>query len=453
MIEQDNIGASTADEILAAAQGADQEEIEALRLAKEKGEGDKGDEGDEGDEGAGTGGDEGDEGAGDKGDEGDEGTELSEEDYNTVSEELKGTLEKFTDDASEETKAIKKEMLSLFEKGVSFDEEGNILDKEGEQVASFKDLVNKVGAEDEAIFDETGNQVDKEGKIITSKFDLDIADSEINILSKELGYNFKTEDGKEKLYKQGNEGLKDLTNDISLYDTEKFKQEFFNSNPLLREVAKHLLGGGTLEDFQKPVDFTKVETDKLTVSNKINYVKQAYLSEGVAELRAEKLTKDLKEGDDLDKEVTEALEVLQSKQNENAQRREDALERQSDADARANNNYWEEVEGVVTKGKLDNFTIPEVDREAFFTYLSAPIKDGRSQDMIDKQESKLPTKLKEAYYRFKKYDVSNIVKEGVSTRNVQTIRQRMKQNEELSKGHKPNINKGSTEEISLETII
>ena len=55
------------------------------------------------------------------------------------------------------------------------------------------------------------------------------------------------------------QGWKQLAQDIASIELEEFKNSFFESNPILREVSKHLLSGGKLEDFNNPVDYTKVD--------------------------------------------------------------------------------------------------------------------------------------------------------------------------------------------------
>ena len=376
---------------------------------------------------------------------------LSQEDFASVSNEVTETLRTFDDNPSEETKKIKQDMLNLFEGGADIDEDGNIVDKDGKQIASYEDLVNKIGKEEDAIFDTLGNQVDKEGKILNTKHDLDIAENENNALGKELGFEFEDDKGNVKLYKKGTEGLKELVKDIADYQAQTTQENFFNSNPVLREVAKHLLAGGSLDDFQKPVDYSTVDVKKMSLEQKKALVKQSYLAEGLSEVRADNVVQGI-ETAKLDAQVQEALDVLEAKQAAKEEERSELLQQQEQQRIQDNNLYWKEVESTITKGDLGGFTIPEKEKQDFFRYLAIPVKDGQSQDMIDREKRDLSGELKEAFYRFKGYDVSDVVQEEVSRSNILSLRQKMQKRKELNHDSKPHI-KGSIGEISLDTII
>ena len=451
-----------ADAFLAAAQGASQEEIDAASADITPKLGDEGYVLKAGDEGyvAPAGGELkfGDEGYVLK--EGDEGYvapaakpfTLSEEDYTATSAEVSATLRSFSENNDTATQAIKEDMLSLFEGATDFDNEGNVLDKDGKHLATYEELVNKVGEEPDANFDTAGNQIDEEGKIIVTKHDLDVADSEVNTIGKEMGFEFQDENGNIKIYPEGNKGLKELALDIAQYEKQEELENYFNSNPLLREVSKHIIAGGELEDFQKPIDYTKVDTSNLTLDQKKDFIRKSYLAEGLAETRAAKLVAGIEEGDATDAEVKEALNILQTKQDDKAVAREEQITANAIAAGKANDAYWEDVEARITKGNLEGFNIPEKDKESFFHYLAIPVKDGQSQDQIDKGKRTREGELKEAYYRFKGYDVSDVVNEAVSTRKVQSLRQRIRAKQELKTGRKPQY-KGGIPDISLDTIM
>ena len=436
------------DELLSSTQGDDQTTIDSHK--KETPDSNKGGADDIEDKGSGGVDDDKGSSGTDEG-EGNEEDKLSQEDFNTVSSEVNQTLGSFTDDASEETKAIKKSMLDLFEGAVDFDQHGNLVNDKGEQVGTYEELVNKIGTEKDAIFDAVGNLVDTEGKIITSKNQLEVDSSEVNSIGKELGYEFDDGTGGIKLYKEGNEGLKELTDDIAEYKLNEFRNTFFNSNPVLREVSKHLIAGGRLEDFDKPVDYEGVKVEEMSLEGKKAVIKQSFIAEGMSATRAEKLTAGLEDGAETDKEVQESLEVLTSKQELQQQARQETLNQQAQKEANDNKVYWNDVNTRITKGDLDGFTIPEASREEFFRYLAIPVKDGQSQDQLDRVERTLEQELKESFYRFKGYDVSDIVSEGEGKANVRSLRQRMKKTKELALSHKPHV-KGSTQEISVDNI-
>lgn len=370
-------------------------------------------------------------------DKGENQRELSDEERTEIEQDLQNVI--FGADPTEEDQAVRNDLLEEFG-GTSFDSQGNILDVDGNVLVSFNEIVDKLGQEDVAQFDDKGNQIDSEGNIIATKEELTIQNNPVNQVAKKLGYEFKDENGALKVYSEGEAGMAELAEDIAFNKTETFKQEFFNSNPVLREVAKHLLAGKDISDFQKPIDYKSVNVAGLSKESKKNYIRQSFLAEGLSEARAEKIVSGIKDTE-LDAEVNDALTILDTKEQEKSQQREQDLIAQREQEEAENITYWNTVNETITKGDLGGFNIPDADRKKFFEYLAVPVKEGKSQDMIDRESSPLENTLKEAYYRYKGYDVSSIIKEEVRTNRASSLRNRIKKNQNLSSNN-PTKNKG-----------
>lgn len=444
-----------ADELLVATQGGD--EI-AQRAASTPGKGDDG----EGNGGEGNptppstnNGGQG-EGAPGSGSEGRDSNQKgapnppSEEEINEVKNDLSKFITNFNDPNNKEAQDIKSELLELVKGGTDIDEDGNVLDKDGNVLSTFDELSKKVATQPKANYDDKGNEIDEEGNIVRTKFEIDLENSEVNQIAKELNLEITDANGNPKLYKGGNEGLKDFISDAVEVGLAQAQQEFFNSNPVLREVSKHLLLGGALEDFNKPTDYNKIDIKNLTTEQKKNYIKQSYIAEGTAPERAEKVI-GLLNDKALDDDVKEAFNVLKAKEEAVTQARDQELQRQEEARARENHQFWTETKQVISKGNLDGFEIPANDRDKFFEYLAIPVKDGMSQDMIDRQERSRALELKEAFYRFKGYDVSKIVNQETRNRRVTSLRERVRKSQELQQTRKPG-SKGGSNEVDWDNI-
>lgn len=373
--------------------------------------------------------------------------DIDPEELEEVSNTLRETIRSFSsENADKETLALKQDLLEEF-KGNSFDDEGNILDKDGKVLVKFEDVAKEIASQDKALYDDEGNQVDKEGKIIATKEEIEIANNEINQMAKEAGYNFLDENGNTKIYPKGTEGIKMLSEDIANAKSEEFKKEFFNSNPVLTEVAKHLLAGKDIEDFQKPIDYSKVDIKELSNDQKKAYIKQSLMAEGVADERASKIAETFGEKE-LDKEAEESLNVLQQKEEAKQLARQQEFEREIQEQQQETEKYWGKVEQTISKGDLEGFNLPESDKKDFFRYLAIPVKDNKSQDQLDRESYSLSKHLKEAYYRFKGYNLEDIVKDRSSKSRVNNLRSRIQKREELSGSNKSNI-KGNAKEDNL----
>lgn len=377
--------------------------------------------------------------------------EASEEDIQETTNTLRDLLVSINSgNASKEDVALGEELLEKF-KGHSFDDYGNVLDEKGQIIKSSEDVIKEIAKEEKVTLDDKGNQVDSKGNIIATKEELEIENSVVNNYAKELGYEFLDENQKPKIYAEGAKGIKDLANDIATARTQEFKNDFLNSNPEIREFAKHILAGNDKSTFEVPIDYSTMDTSKMSLEEKQSVIKKSLIAEGVNPERAEKVSLGYK-GKDADVAAEESKDILIKKENERQVQRQEELDAKVQQDAIEAKKYWEDIKQVVTKGNLEDFTIPQNDRDSFFQYLAVPVnKEGQSQDQIDRENSSEEKRLKEAYYRFKGYDVNSIVKDSVNKKVVNSLRNRLAKRQELSDNK--STHKGNKKvEVSLENI-
>lgn len=434
------------DEILASMQGGDDKTIESQRKTNPEPEPDG-----EPDGGVDPDSDQGEpSGEPDGGEEG--GSDISDEEREEISNNLTDIVNSFSDNPSEENLEIKKDLLDHF-KGKDFDEQGNILGEDGEILVDYDKVVDHVASQEDANFDEDGNEVDAEGNIITTKDQLEGSKYHANKLAKNLGYSFEDENGNPKVYSDGDEGVNELIQDVTSSKNEEFKNEFLSSNPVLTEVAKHLLSGKDLDTFDKPISYSDVSVKDVNKDSKYDFIKKSFIAEGQSEERAEKNAKRVSEKD-LDSETEEALSVLQGFEDKKTESRQAELDAKVQEQQRQDEEYWGTVNNTIKSGKLENFNIPDKEKEKFFNYLAIPIKDNKSQDMLDREKSTLEGRLKEAYYRYKGGDFTDSIKEEVGRSKVNSIRARMKKNSMSSKesGNKRRGKRNTNSEVSLKAL-
>jgi hypothetical protein len=381
---------------------------------------------------------------------GDNTDDSSNESLKEFSTNLKTILTPLNEaDLTEDDKAVREDLLEEF-KGSRFNENGDILDANGKVVKTFDEVAKYLNNQEDIDYDKDGNKVDKDGNIIATKEEIEAANNDINKKAKRWGYTFVDENNKPKVYPKGEEGEKALIEDIVNYKSEEFQKEFFNSNPVLREVAKHLYAGGDIKDFQTPIDYSTVDIKSLTKEQKINYIGKSLIAEGVNPERANKIAATYKDSE-LDGEAKAALDILQTKEVEKNKERERTLLQQEQQAEEENAKYWEGINEVISKGDLKGFAIPEADKKSFFNYLAIPVKDGKSQDQLDRENNPIEVSLKEAFYRYKGYDLSKIVKENVSSTRAADIKRRIQKREELA-SNKSNNKDSRKVDVSLDNI-
>lgn len=345
--------------------------------------------------------------------------------HSDTGEELKDYLVNLNNDnLSTEDLATKKDILNKY-KGTSFDTDGNILDANGEIVASLDEVQNYIDS-DNITLDEAGNQVDESGNIVKTKQELDLENSVVNNLHKNLEVEFLNDEGQPKVYSDDDAGFMELANDLAKYRLEEYKENFFNSNPELTEIAKHILSGGKVEDFQSSIDYLTIDTKKLSDTQKLDYIKKSLVASGMDEERAEKYVSLTKAANEIDKELPVALKALNKIEEQKKAERDAQFQAKVEEDNRRMREYWTNVHTVVSSGRIGNINIAENERQAFFDYISKPVNNSQqSQEMLDSANEDIDTKLLISYMRYKKFNFGTLVQQLAKQERVQSLRERL----------------------------
>lgn len=354
---------------------------------------------------------------------------------------------------SDEDAETRDQLLETFG-GVNIDNQGNIVNSRGEIVAEFDDVEQYTT--DGGFYDRKGNLVDVDGSIIKTKEELREEVPFINEFYEESGFELVDEDGKPKQYGTTKEDLKNLTLDLGKAIGNDLQTKFFESNPTIKEVAKHILSGGDINDFQKSKDYLSLDADKLSEVEKVSYIRQSFKALGMSEETINRNIKRIEQANDVDEEFKEAIAGLQAEEDLKQEQRDIKYREKIKADNEKVVKYWEEVNSIVEQGNLASITIPEKERKKFFDYLSTPVEGNKSQEMIDREKEDKKTKIELAYLRYKNYDLSKMIKQEAKNSNVQSLRERLKTYKDTDKsvrrgGSTSRSHKGG--DISLDNML
>lgn len=357
------------------------------------------------------------------------------------------------DNLTEEDSKVKEDILAKFN-AQSIDSDGNLIDDAGNIVTTVDEIEEYLNSP-EILLDEQGNQVDEQGNIIKTKQQLDLDSSVVNEIHKGLDVEFLDDSGNPKVYTDDEEGFKNLADDLANYRLDLFKEQFFNSHPELTEVAKHILAGGKVEDFQSGVDYLSIDTKKLSDAQKLNFIKQSLIASGMDEGRAERFTNLTKEANEIDKELPSALKTLNEIEERKIQQREEAYQSKLEEDNKKMIEYWTDVQTTVNNGSLGSVKIPESEKKAFFDYISKPVNNAQqSQEMIDSAKEPLDMKLMVSFMRYKKFNFGDLVNQLAKEEKVKSLRERLNKNKNTNTPIKDG-NRGQrtyTGDISLDDL-
>jgi len=360
-----------------------------------------------------------------------------------------------SDTLSIDQKELRDEILTKFN-GFSIDENGNILDKDGKVIADFDKVDKFINAE--PIFDSKGNQIDEEGKVLRTKAQVEFSKSAIAGVISNLPYKLEDEKGNPIIYDDTLEGYTKLAKDIGRIEAVNQYESLIASNPELTEVAKHLLSGGKLDDFKNPVDYTKIDTKKLTANDKLELIKKSFITSGVDSDSASDMIDLIKEKGDteIDKRLGKAIGILDNNQKLIQEERDIAYQNSIKEENDNIIRYWGQVKQVIDKGKFGNIDIPKDDQVAFFKYLSTPVDDeGNSQETLDNNKQGLESELMMRYYRYKGYNLEKIINKEKNKDKVFTLRERINKSRKSNSSNtntstSKNINPG---DVSLDVLL
>ena len=330
---------------------------------------------------------------------------------------------------SEEDRTLKNTLLSTFG-AAGVDANGNLVNEQGQVVLS-KDSLDKYIDTGEVLLDAQGNQIDETGKIIKPASEVNTANTIIelskNAIEQELGFTLLDSEGKPKSYSNSVEGSTELLKDVATNATVNAVTAFLNSNPELKDIYFHLANGGKLDDYTASnIDYTAVDVTTLDRTGKLNYIKQSFEQQGLK--NAGSLIKTLEQSSDeaLTQAAADAIITLKQVSEDAKVEREREYQLNQQKEAQALEEYWNNVNSVITNGKLKDINIPNAEKEDFFKYLAVPINSkGESQEMIDAEKEDNEDRLLLSYLRFKKFNLNDLVNLKAKTNRLEQLRSRV----------------------------
>ena len=330
---------------------------------------------------------------------------------------------------SEEDRTLKNTLLSTFG-AAGIDANGNLVNEQGQVVLS-KDSLDKYIDTGEVLLDAQGNQIDETGKIIKPASEVSVANTIIelskNAIEQELGFTLLDAEGKPKSYSNSVEGSTELLKDVATNATVNAVTAFLNSNPELKDVYFHLVNGGKLEEYTASnIDYTAVDVTTLDRTGKLNYIKQSFEQQGLK--NAGSLIKTLEQSSDeaLTQAAADAIITLKQVSEDAKVQREREYQLNQQKEAQALEEYWNNVNSVITNGKLKDINIPNAEKDDFFKYLAVPINSkGESQEMIDAEKEDNEDRLLLSYLRFKKFNLNDLVNLKAKTNRLEQLRSRV----------------------------
>lgn len=369
----------------------------------------------------------------------------------TVIQELQAT------DLDDETKKFRDDIFTLF-KGETLDKDGNLLNKEGKVVVTATAL-EKYITDEELVLDEAGNAVNALGDIILTKESIDARiPNPIDAIRGSIETNFGIQFPADLIIDDSVDGITKLVETAVAIQSQNTIKGFLDQEPEIKAYYHHLKLGGTFDTYQASnIDYSGINIKTADESTKIDLLTKMFKLQGNPS--AEAMVDLIKKGGEeiLNQNATMAIKYLQDKQVERNKTNEVALQQKYQEEIQETEKYWKAVNETVTKGKLNQIDIPIKDREAFFNYMAVPVdKNMNSADNLAEDQDPLEFKLLVSYLRWKKGDVSELVKNLAKTDKVKSLSELMNKHKGRNESGVPRTSSAkpsSGGSISLETLL
>lgn len=325
--------------------------------------------------------------------------------------------------------------------GEALNKDGAIVDAEGKILYSPEQVKHFI-TNDELPVDDKGNLINANGDIVKTKVELFRETTTVGTVMNSLAKNFGVAYADDYMPEDTEDSIIDVVSKVAKVIEARSVANYMKVNPELEAYRKHIQLHGSGEGFKSNnIDYDNVDIKSLSIETKKAYIAEAFKAVGKTLTPTySKYLESLGE-EDINLEVQDNLKVLKTQQDNAKQQVDNALKQKQQQEEAEAKQYWNDVTTTVKNGKLANINIPLPEREAFLTYLMTPVKNGRSQDMIDADNDTVESDLLMSYLRYKGRDISALAKNIATTQAVAGLRERMQNNKRRNansdKGAKP----------------
>ena len=263
-----------------------------------------------------------------------------------------------------------------------------------------------------------------------------------------LGYNL---DGKK--YEDTSEGLANMTADVANKMADSRMEEALNAFPLVRKHLEYVLAGGQSQNFMQAydpnLDYNKIEVQEDDLRSQKALLGDYFATKGHDKEFIEEIIGDYEDTGKLYTKAKAAKTALAKVQEENRARM--VTKQQSDLKVQRQKltEFWDGVSNTIkTSKEFNGITVPDREKEQFFTYLSTPVnKDGLTKRDVDHQKAPMETKLAIDYLMFIGFNLDKLISSKARTKSVRSLKDRIGRNEEYVKSARRSTRKSKSVDL------
>lgn len=280
---------------------------------------------------------------------------------------------------------------------------------------------------------ENGDALNEKGEIVKTKAqlaELEIIDDAIPLvdeLIQKVGIEILDKNGKPKKFEDSVEGIIEASKAVAEIKAKQTFDSLLNADPRFKRYYDYLKTGGDEKEYfnQRNNSWVDVKFDENNEDMALSAVIARLTKNGFSREQAELTANMYKDTNKLKEFGKDAYNTLVQEEKLQEKTREENYKALQKQEEERTIEHWQNVKAIIDKGILNNITIPDNDREAFYKWKALAVKDGLSQADIDLNQTPNEQLLQLEYLRYKGFDLSKLITNEVQKQKVKSLRDRI----------------------------
>ena len=248
----------------------------------------------------------------------------------------------------------------------------------------------------------------------------------IDTLRTKMGYEVAGE------FSEDYDGVVGFTQAVAQEIAKEQLDAVFGQFPDVEQYLQYRYNGGDAKKYFQAtnpnVDFGAIELTDEDVSMQRMVVqeflqRQGYTADEISETVQEYVDAGILMG-----QATRSLGKLKIAQEKEAKDLVAAQQRQAEENQRQVQQQWQSIRTTIDAGTVKGFTIPNADRNKFFSWMSDAVDNqGRTQRLLDRESMDLETQVAMEYLLWKNFDLSKLVANTKNTKQAKNLKEKLQQ--------------------------
>ena len=251
------------------------------------------------------------------------------------------------------------------------------------------------------------------------------------------------------------ESINKVVREASTKMAEQQMSQVWEAFPDVKEYAEYRANGGDPDSFRENYLSANSYSD-LNVENTDHQkmlVKEQMREQGFDDSDIQDEINELSDANLLQNKAKRAQKYLTKKQEKKKQKLIQQQKQKAQQERQKIQQEWNQIENTIEESnQFKGLKIPETEKSDFYKWMREPQQDGKTQREKQLQNVDLETHLMIDYLLYKGGNLSDLVDNLATTKNAETLANKLKGNKRQTKSRQFNDNNGTADVSDIESI-